>query len=114
MNVRIEDLNEDEAIFLQSWEDVFKKGIVTYWVLFHLSKEHYDAGTLYKLISENDTTMNEHSMYRLLRRLYDVGLLEKPRVEGRQKFYFISEKGRNILDVFTARNITPLSTTIRK
>jgi len=113
MNVRIEELNEDETNFLQSWEDVYKKGIVTFWVLFYLSQDQHDAGTLYKLISENDTSLNEHSMYRLLRRLHDVGLLEQSRTKGRNKFYSISDKGKNILNVFTTRNITPLSNIVR-
>ncbi len=113
MNVRIEDLTKDETDFLLSWEDVYKKGIVTFWVLYYLSQKQYDAGTLYTLISANDASLNEHSMYRLLRRLYDVGLLEQTRKEGRNKYYTISEKGKNILNTFTARNIAPLSHTIR-
>lgn len=113
MNVYIEDLDKDEANFLQSWEDVYKKGIVTFWVLFHLSQQEYDAGALYRIMLESDTTLNEHSMYRLLRRLYDVGLLEHARTQGRNKFYVISQKGRNVLNVFTARNIAPLSQNIR-
>jgi len=113
MNVRIEDLNQDETEFLQSWEDVYKKGILTFWVLFYVSQDSYDAGALYKVLAKNDTTLNEHSLYRLLRRLYDVGLLEQDRKQGRNKFYSISNKGRNILNVFMARNIDPLSLTTR-
>ena len=108
MNVRIEDLNKDEIDFLQSWEEVHKKGILTFWVLFYVSKESYDAGALYEILAKNDTTLNEHSLYRLLRRLYDVGLVDQDRKLGRNKYYSISTKGKNILNVFTTRNIEPL------
>jgi len=99
--------------FLQIWEDVHKKGILTFWVLFYVSKGSYDAGTLYEVLAKNDTTLNEHSLYRLLRRLYDVGLVNQDRKQGRNKYYSISDKGKNILNVFMVRNIEPLSQTIR-
>ena len=113
MNIYTSKLTDDELVFLDGWEEVYKKGILTFWVLFHLSQNEYDAGTLYQELASSDTSLNEHSLYRLLRRLYDVGLLEQSRTDGRNKFYVISQKGRNILTAFTARNIAPLSQSLR-
>lgn len=109
-----DDLNKDEADFLTSWEEVHKKGILTFWVLFYVSKKRYDAGALYQQLAKDDSSLNEHSLYRLLRRLYDVGLVDQAYTEGRKKFYCISDKGRKILNAFMVRNIEPLSLTIRK
>lgn len=113
MNVRIDNLTTDELTFLDSWEEVYKKGILTFWVLFYLSQQEYDASALYQELAKNDTSLNEHSMYRLLRRLYEVGLLLQSRTEGRKKFYTTSQKGKNILTVFMERNIAPLSQSLR-
>jgi DNA-binding PadR family transcriptional regulator len=113
MSIHIGDLTKDEHVFLESWEEVYKKGILTFWVLFYLSQKEYDARSLYRELAKSDTSLNEHSMYRMLRRLFEVGLLENSHNEGRNKFYRISHKGTNILTAFTARNIAPLSQSLR-
>ncbi len=104
------DLSDDEFQFLLGWEEVYKKGALTYRILLLLSEEHYDAAQLYARLQKNDTTLNEHSLYRLLRRLYAVGIIDIAGKVGRNKYYQISEKGARILMVFTARNITPYLT----
>ncbi|HMR73265.1 MAG TPA: helix-turn-helix transcriptional regulator [Candidatus Saccharibacteria bacterium] len=101
------DLNDDEFQFLLSWEEVYKKGALTYRVLLLLNEERYDAAQLYMRLQENDTSLNEHSLYRLLRRLYDVGVIDIAGKLGRNKYYQISEKGARVLTVFTTRNIAP-------
>ncbi len=100
------DLNDDECQFLLSWEEVYKKGALTYWVLLLLSKNQYDAGQLYTELRESDMSLNEHSLYRMLRRLYDVGIIDTVGKSGRNKYYQTSEKGARILSVFMRRNIT--------
>lgn len=109
-----ESLDDDEQQFLNDWEDVYKKGIVTFWVLFHLSQATLDARRVCELLEQGDTSINEHSIYRLLRRLYDVGLIDQSHSEGRNKFYTLSLKGSKILTVFMARNIAPLSQSLRR
>lgn len=108
----INSLTKDELQFLNDWEEVHKKGIVTFWVLFYLSQHSYDAKALCEVLRETDTSINEHSIYRLLRRLYDVGLIDQTHSEGRNKFYTISDKGGHILTAFMKRNIMPLAQSI--
>ena len=110
----IESLTNDERQFLNDWEEVHKRGILTFWVLFHLSQESHDAGTVCEVLHQTDTSINEHSIYRLLRRLYDVGLIDQTHSEGRNKYYKISDKGSRILTAFIARNIAPLTQSIRR
>lgn len=102
-------LGDDEKQFLEAWEEVYKKGILTFWILQYLSKDTYDAHGLFLLLDETDTTLNEHSLYRTLRRLYDVGVIDFAQTEGRNKFYRLSTKGARILKAFTERNIDALS-----
>lgn len=109
MSVDNDILNSDERQFLNDWEEVYKKGILTFWVLFYLSQSTHDANSLCELLISNDTSLNEHSIYRLLRRLYDVGMIDQSHTKGRNKYYQISPKGRRTLTAFTARNIAPLS-----
>lgn len=106
------NLTNDELVFLDGWEEVYKKGILTFWVLFYISQEEYDASSLYKRLAKNDTSINEHSLYRLLRRLDDVGVIELSRKDGRNRYFTISQKGAHILEAFTMRNIAPLPTSI--
>ncbi len=114
MSADIDTLNNDELQFLNDWEEVYKKGILTFWVLFYVSQATYDARSLYEKLEADDTSLNEHSIYRLLRRLYDVGLIDQSHTEGRKKFYTISQKGRRILTAFTKRNIAPLPQLVRR
>lgn len=101
------DLTDDEYQFLLGWEEVYKKGALTHRVLLLLSEGQYDAPQLYEQLKQNDVSLNEHSLYRLLRRLYDVGVIDRIGKFGRNKYYQISEKGARVLAVFTERNITP-------
>ena len=114
MSADIDVLDNDELQFLSDWEEVYKKGILTFWVLFYVSQATYDAQSLYERLEKSDTSLNEHSIYRLLRRLYDVGLIDQSHTEGRNKFYTISPKGGRVLTAFTMRNIAPLSQSIRR
>lgn len=101
-------LTDDDRAFLDSWEEVYKRGILTFWVLYYLSTDNHDAASLYAMLSDNDTSLNEHSLYRMLRRLYDVGIIDQTSSDGRRKYYHISQKGQRVLNAFVERNIAPL------
>ncbi len=103
-------LTDDEQEFLTSWEEVYKKGMLTYWVLWHLSKQEYDASSLYTALTESGIEVNEHSLYRMLRRFDDVGLIDSKGKFGRNKYFATSDKGMRILQTFVNRNIAPVIT----
>lgn len=105
-------LSPIEREFLDAWEEIYKRGHLTFWVLLALSSEPLATPELYVKIrdfSANNFNVTEQSMYRALRRFHDVGLIEIKRGEDRRsKLYMLTQTGRNILRGFVERNIAPL------
>lgn len=105
-------LTPTEREFLDAWEEIYKRGHLTFWVLLALSSEPLTTPELYTKIrdfSAHNFNVTEQSMYRALRRFHDVGLIEIKRGEDkRSKMYLLTEMGRNILKGFVERNIIPL------
>lgn len=111
---------EDEIYFdklLEGWEETYKKGQLTFWILLSL----YD-GPLYpdeikaKIagISEGSIMCEEQSLYRALRKFYDAEIVNFELREGNKgpnrKYYCLSGMGRRLLETFVSRNIKPLHT----
>lgn len=107
-----DNLTPTEREFLDAWEEIYKRGHLTFWVLLALSSEPLATPELYTKIrdfSANNFSVTEQSMYRALRRFHDVGLIEIKKGEDRRsKLYLLTGMGRNILKGFVERNIAPL------
>ena len=108
MNESPIELTEDDNVFLLSWEEVHKKSMLTFWVLQYLSQTELSASELYEKLSHDQVEVNEHSLYLMLRRFYDIDLIDQTSREGKVKYYRLSDKGRRILAAFTQNNIHPL------
>ena len=117
-----EPLTPTELEFLDAWEEIYKRGHLTFWVLLALSSKPLTTPELYSTInsfSAHNFSVTEQSMYRALRRFNDVGLVEiKKGDDKRSKVYIITTTGQNILKGFVERNIAPfysmqLETTIK-
>jgi PadR family transcriptional regulator PadR len=81
-----------------------RRGSLTIAVLAHLRSEHYGY-TLRKSLAEHGLTIDEGTLYPLLRRLESQGLLtsEWREEDKRQKrFYRLSRYGKGILDQLLA------------
>lgn len=98
---------------LDGWEDVFKKGQLTLWVMLALKDGPKHMAEIKSFITEatNGTlSADDQSMYRALRRYYDVELVDYTTEQGKagpdRKVYSLTTIGLNVLDAFTARNIT--------
>jgi len=97
------------------WDDVYKKGQTTFWVLLAL----YDGKKYMNQIDDfiNKATSNhfqirEQSLYRALRRFHGMGLvtlesIPSPRGPDR-KCYSLTETGKIVLARFSSLNINPL------
>lgn len=100
---------------LNGWEDTYKKGQLTFWILLSL----YD-GPLYpekikeKIVSlsAGSISCEDQSLYRALRKFYDAEIVNYELREGNRgpdrKYYFLSPLGQKLLDTFIRRNIKPL------
>ncbi len=104
-------LTSTEREFLDAWEEIYKRGHLTFWVLLALSAEPLDATHIHSTIntfSANNFYVTEQSLYRALRRFHDVGLIEiSKKADKRSKLYALTQTGRNVLKGFVERNIAP-------
>lgn len=107
----MQDAYEQEL--LDGWEDVYKKGQLTLWIMLALKdgpKHMADIKTFIALATNNSLSADDKSMYRALRRYYDTELVEfslEARDNGPdRKIYRLTIIGRNVLDAFIKRNIT--------
>ena len=105
-------LSAYEQTLLTGWEDVFKKGNLTFWIMLALKDSPKHMAEIKSFIT--DTTggtisADDQSMYRALRRFNDAQLVTyvtAPSESGPDlKIYKISHIGRNILQLFIERNI---------
>ncbi len=101
-----------EDKLLSNWEEVFRQGMLTFWIFVALKGEELDVQTLKKRIehlTDGTYATAEQTLYRVLRKHYDVELVdfrEVPSTAGpRKKLYTLSKLGEALLDKFAARNI---------
>lgn len=105
-------LDDYEQDLLQAWEEVFKKGQLTLWVLLSLKAgpKHMAEIKDYIQTATNDTlSADDQSMYRALRRYYDAEMVTYTTEPGHngpdRKVYALTETGVKILSSFVERNI---------
>jgi PadR family transcriptional regulator PadR len=98
---------------LTSWEEVYKKGQLTFWLLVALKESPKHMGAIKDFITsatQGTLTADNQSMYRALRRYYDAELLDADNKPGKggaeRKVYRLSPLGIRVLEAFTERNIT--------
>ncbi len=102
-----------EQKLLDGWEDVFKKGQLTLWIMLALKdgpKHMADIKAFISAATNGVLSADDKSMYRALRRYHDVALLAFDQEPGKggpdRKVYRLTKLGLQILDAFTKRNIS--------
>ena len=107
----MQDLDNYERKLLDGWEEVFKKGQLTLWIMLALKDGPKHMSEIKQFIYQatNGTlTADDQSMYRALRRYYDTELVDFKQEPGKGgpdlKIYSLSEVGRKVLGAFTKRN----------
>ncbi len=105
-------LDTYEQRLLQAWEEVFKKGQLTLWILLALQEGPKHMSEIKDFITSatgGTVSADDQSMYRALRRFYDTELVDfenEPNVHGPDhKVYSISRSGKRMLRAFARRNI---------
>lgn len=107
------DMDKQELItLLAQWEGVYKKGLLTFWVLLLLHERPryvFEMGQALETVSRGTMSADERSLYRALRRFERAGFVEsewQPSDVGPQRrYYHLSELGTELLRCFTQRNI---------
>jgi PadR family transcriptional regulator PadR len=97
---------------LDQWESVYKKGLLTFWLLLLLHERPmyvFEMGQELDTVSQGTITADEKSLYRALRRFEAMGLVQsswQPSDVGpRRRYYHLTELGTELLRRFTQRNI---------
>jgi PadR family transcriptional regulator, regulatory protein PadR len=108
----MQELDNYERKLLDGWEDVFKKGQLTLWIMLALKDGPKHMSEIKQFIHQatNGTlSADDQSMYRALRRYYDTELVDFKQEPGKGgpelKIYSLSHVGRNVLEIFIKRNI---------
>ena len=106
-------MDEQElAVLLEHWEEVYKKGLLTFWVLLLLHERPmyvFEMGEALDAVSRGTMRADERSLYRALRRFERAGFVESEwqasDVGPQRRYYRLSELGAELLRRFTERNI---------
>jgi PadR family transcriptional regulator PadR len=102
----------DLESLLAQWEETYKKGLLSFWLLLLLAQRKaypYEVKSAINEMSQNTISADENSIYRALNRLADFGVLDSEVVPSdtgpNRRYYFLTELGRELLIRFITRNI---------
>lgn len=105
-----------EDKLLSDWEEVYRQGLLTFWIFIALQDEELDVQALKKRIeqlTDNSYVTAGQTLYRMLRKHYDLELVDYREVPGeggpKKKLYSLSSLGEKLLKEFTIRNISLFS-----
>lgn len=98
------------------WDDVYKKGQLSLWVLLAVADGKKYAAEITDFMSHttNGTfEVKEQSLYRALRRFTHMNLVsiteeESPNSGPKRKYYSLTPEGKMVLGQFISLHITPL------
>ncbi len=107
------DLTQYERTLLEGWEETYKKGQLTFWILFSLfgkGKHMNDIKEKIHRLTNKTLSADDQSMYRSLRRLHDAEIIEYTTVPSESgpdlKVYSLTGLGERLLQTFVERNIS--------
>jgi DNA-binding PadR family transcriptional regulator len=107
------DLDDYERKLLSGWEEIYKRGLLTMWLLLAVrDRPRYPAEIAEFINSMTQGTMaaDPRSLYRAMRRLSDLELVETSDRPGRRtgaerRYYRITRTGQRILNAFLDRHV---------
>jgi DNA-binding PadR family transcriptional regulator len=109
--------NDDIVELLTNWEETYKKGLLSFWILLLLYERPsypYEMSTEVTKISQGTISVDDNSIYRALNRFESVGIvkseLQQSNTGPQRRYYSLTNKGKNLLTEFTKRNIQVFET----
>ncbi len=108
------DENSVESL-LAKWEEVYKKGLLSFWLLLYLDDKPsyaYEISRELENFSEGTMSADENSIYRALNRFESMGVLRSELIGSdigpSRKYYNLTEVGSELLKRFILRNVAAL------
>lgn len=97
---------------LTSWEGVYKKGLLTFWLLLLLDERSayaYEINDAIQDLSQGTISADNNSIYRSLNRFEKMDIVESELQQSdigpARRYYKLTGKGRLLLAEFIKRNI---------
>ncbi len=97
---------------LEKWEEVYKKGLLSFWMLLVLHRRPaypFEMNVLIQQLSQGTISADDNSLYRALSRFEDMGLVAselQPSPNGpARRYYTLTSAGRQLLRRFIERNV---------
>ena len=97
---------------LRQWEDNYKKGLLSFWILLLLhgrATYAYEMTAMIAEMSQGTVTADEKSIYRALKRFEENGLIQSQtqnsEVGPPRRYYTLTSSGQQLLARFIERNI---------
>ncbi len=97
---------------LEKWEEVYKKGLLSFWMLLVLHRRPayaFEMNALIRQLSQGTISADDNSLYRALSRFEDMGLVAselQPSPNGpARRYYALTPAGRQLLRRFIERNV---------
>ncbi len=105
-------IKTDISRLLQQWEESYKKGLLSFWILFSLTQRSmyaYEMSKEINDISQGSITVEDNSVYRALKRFIEADLINfniqsSPNGPDR-KYFYLTDHGKDLLQQFIKRNI---------
>ena len=109
--------NDDIGDLLNKWEETYKKGLLSFWILLLLherSSYPYEMSAEVAKISQGSLSVDDNSIYRALSRFESVGIvkseLQQSSTGPQRRYYRLTNKGKTLLTEFIQRNIQVFET----
>jgi PadR family transcriptional regulator PadR len=97
---------------LANWEEVYKKGLLSFWLLLLLNdgpSYAYEVARSIEAFSQSSISADENSIYRALNRFESLGILRSEIMDSdigpNRRYYRLTEKGIRLLRNFIRRNV---------
>ena len=97
---------------LSQWEEVYKKGLLSFWILLLLHQEEmyaYGMTAVIAEMSQETVVVDEKSVYRALKRFEENGIIQsslrKSSVGPPRRYFSLTVLGKTLLIKFSQRNI---------
>ncbi len=107
-----DDTVTDLDRLLENWESVYKKGLLTFWLLLLLDEKPcypYEMSAEVMRLSVGTISADDNSNYRAINRFEEMGLVTSQSGESKlgppRKYYRLTDDGRELLQRFIERNI---------
>ena len=104
--------DKNQVALLAQWEETYKKGLLSFWLLLLLAQREaypYEIKGAIAELSQDTIRAEENSIYRALKRLAQSGVVDsevRPSDNGpNRRYFYLTELGRDLLDQFITRNI---------